>query len=171
MIPAFGAVVLLAFGSRLGEPKAGWLATTMMALAFVWAVVTFFALRSLPPEARFNVSDGFTWIQVGDFRVDFRFLADPLSTTMILFITGVAALIHLYSIGYMHGDPRFSRFFAYLNLFVASMLVLVLGSSFLRHVHGLGGRGALLVPADLVLVRAQLRSGRGQEGLRHQPHR
>ena len=140
-LPALGAVVLLLFGKRIGEPIAGWIATALVSLAFVWSVVTFLALRSLPPEARFNVSHGFTWIQSGTFKVDFRFLADPLSTTMILFVTGVAALIHLYSIGYMHGDPRFSRFFAYLNLFVASMLVLVLGSSFLLTFMGWEGVG------------------------------
>ena len=140
-IPAFGAVVLLLFGKRIGEPRAGWLATGLMALAFLASVVMFFALRSLPEEARHHVSDGFTWIQAGTFRVDFRFLADPLSSTMILFVTGVGALIHLYAIGYMHGDPRFSRFFAYLNLFAASMLVLVLGSSFLLTFLGWEGVG------------------------------
>ena len=66
---------------------------------------------------------------------------------MILFVTGVGTLIHLYSIGYMHGDPRFSRFFAYLNLFAASMLVLVLGSSFLVTFLGWEGVGPLLLPA------------------------
>src|SRR5262249_19532534 len=88
-----------------------------------------------------NISQGFTWIQVGTFRVDFRFLVDPLSSTMTLFVTGVGALIHLYAIGYMHGDERFSRFFAYLNLFAASMLVLVLGSSFLVTFMGWEGVG------------------------------
>ena len=73
----------------------------------------------------------------GDFKVDFGFLADPLSITMILFVTGIATLIHLYSIGYMHGDERFSRFFAYLNLFAASMLVLVLGGNFLMTFMGI----------------------------------
>jgi NADH-quinone oxidoreductase subunit L len=140
-IPAFGAVVLLLFGKRIGEPRAGWLATGLMALAFVASIVMFFALQSLPEAARTNVSDGFTWIQAGSFRVDFRFLADPLSSTMILFVTGVGSLIHLYAIGYMHGDPRFSRFFAYLNLFAASMLVLVLGSSFLLTFLGWEGVG------------------------------
>src|SRR6478672_11270358 len=130
-IPALGAVVLLLFGKRIGEPKAGWLATTLMALSFVASAIAFFALRSLSPDARANVSQGFTWIQAGTFRVDFRFLVDPLSSTMTLFVTGTATLIHLYAIGYMHGDERFSRFFAYLNLFVASMLILVLGLSFL----------------------------------------
>src|SRR5205823_6069067 len=88
-----------------------------------------------------NVSQGFTWIHVGGFVVDFRMLVDPLSVTMILFVTGVGALIHLYAIGYMHGDPRFSRFFAYLNLFAASMLVLVLGSNFLMTFMGWEGVG------------------------------
>jgi len=140
-VPAFGAAVLLLFGKRIGEPRAGWLATAMMVLAFVASVIMFFALRSLPALQRTNVSDGFTWIQAGGFRVDFRFLTDPLSSTMILFVTGVGSLIHLYAIGYMHGDPRFSRFFAYLNLFAASMLVLVLGSSFLLTFMGWEGVG------------------------------
>ena len=140
-LPALGAVILLLFGKRIGEPKAGWLATTMMVLAFLASVVVFFALRSLDPEQRANVSQGFTWIESGGFHVDFRFLVDPLSSTMTLFVTGIGALIHLYAIGYMHGDPRFSRFFAYMNLFAASMLVLVLGSNFLLTFLGWEGVG------------------------------
>jgi NADH-quinone oxidoreductase subunit L len=141
VLPAFGAVVLLLFGKRIGEPRAGWLASALMALAFIASVILFFALRSLPADQRSHVSDGFTWIKAGGFQVDFRMLADPLSSTMILFVTGVGALIHLYAIGYMHGDERFSRFFAYLNLFAASMLVLVLGSSFLVTFMGWEGVG------------------------------
>ena len=72
---------------------------------------------------------------------------------MCLFVTGIAALIHLYSIGYMHGDPRFSKFFVYLNLFVFSMLMLVLGDNLLAHLPRVGGRGHLLVPPHLVLAR------------------
>src|SRR6476646_9739519 len=140
-LPALGAVVLLVFGKRIGEPKAGWIATALMGLSFVASAIAFFALRSLHPEARANVSQGFTWIQAGTFRVDFRFLVDPLSSTMTLFVTGVGSLIHLYAIGYMHGDPRFSRFFAYMNLFAASMLVLVLGSNFLLTFMGWEGVG------------------------------
>jgi NADH-quinone oxidoreductase subunit L len=145
LIPAFpaaGAVALLLFGRRIGEPKAGWLATTMIALSFVASVVAFFALRSLSPEERTGiVTQGFTWMRVGGFDVQFRLLIDPLSSTMTLFVTGVGTLIHLYSIGYMHGDERFSRFFAYLNLFAASMLVLVMGSSFLLTFLGWEGVG------------------------------
>jgi NADH-quinone oxidoreductase subunit L len=83
----------------------------------------------------------FTWFKSGGFSVKLGFLVDPLSMTMILFVTGVGALIHLYSVGYMHGDARFSRFFAYLNLFAASMLILVLGSSFLVTFLGWEGVG------------------------------
>src|SRR5450755_1244085 len=83
--PAFGAVLLLLVGKRIGEPKAGWIGTALIGLSFVASVIAFFALRSLSPDARSNVSQGFTWIQSGGFRVDFRFLVDPLSSTMTLF--------------------------------------------------------------------------------------
>ena len=83
----------------------------------------FFAMLDLPAEARVNVAHA-VHLAAGRARsqVDMGFYADPLSITWILLVTGVGSLIHLYSIGYMHGDPRFSRFFAYLNLFAASML-------------------------------------------------
>jgi len=145
VLPAIGAVVLLLVGKRIGEPNAGWLATTLMGLSFVASVIAFFALHSLPADQRTdfarNISQGFTWIRVGGFQVEFRFYVDPLSSTMTLFITGVGTLIHLYSLGYMHGDPRYSRFFAYMNLFAASMLTLVLGSNFLLTFLGWEGVG------------------------------
>src|SRR4029453_3609946 len=84
----------------------------------------------------------FEWVPAGGLRVDIGFLADPLSITMVLFITGVSALIHLYPIGYMHGDAEFSRFFVYMNLFVFSMLMLVLGSNLLVTFLGWEGVGA-----------------------------
>jgi NADH-quinone oxidoreductase subunit L len=140
-LPAAGAVVLLLVGKRIGEPASGWLATGLMALSFVASVVAFGALFSLDASERSHVSELYTWIQTGGFDVDFGFLVDPLSVTMILFVTFTATLIHLYSIGYMHGDPRFSRFFAYMNLFAASMLVLVLGSNFLVTFLGWEGVG------------------------------
>jgi NADH-quinone oxidoreductase subunit L len=140
-LPLLGAVILLFFGKRIGEPKAGWLAASLLGLAFVWSVVTFAAMLSLPDEARTNTVNLFTWFPAGALRVDIGFLTDPLSVTWIMLVTGVGSLIHLYAIGYMHGDPRFSRFFAYLNLFAASMLILVLGSSFLVTFLGWEGVG------------------------------
>ena len=108
---------------------------------------------------------------VGGFDVDVGFLADPLSITMALFVTGIGTLIHLYSIGYMHGDAEFSKFFVYLNLFVFSMLMLVLGNNLL--VTFLGWEGVGTCSYFLIsfwFTQGRQRLGR-QEGLRHQPHR
>jgi NADH-quinone oxidoreductase subunit L len=145
LIPAFplaGAVLLLLLGKRLGEPLAGWLATFAMGGSFVAAVLVFIGLLDRESEARVAHQVLFTWVPVGDLSVDVGFLADPLAITMTLFITGVGALIHLYSIGYMHGDPGFHRFFLYLNLFAFSMLVLVLGDNMLLTFLGWEGVGA-----------------------------
>ena len=145
LIPAFpllGVVLLLAAGPKLGEPRSGWLATAMMAGSFGASVVVFAGLFSLGEEERSVSVKLFEWIPAGSFSVDVGFLADPLSITMCLFITGVATLIHLYSIGYMHGDPKFSKFFLYLNLFAFSMLMLVTGSNLLITFLGWEGVGA-----------------------------
>ncbi len=144
LIPAFplvGFLLILAFGRRLGEPKAGILATGMCALAFLASVGVFLDLLSKPAADRAHVAKVFTWLPVGSLHVDLAFLADPLSIAMCLFVTGVATLIHLYSIGYMHGDPKFSKFFLYLNLFVVAMTVLVLGENLLVTFLGWEGVG------------------------------
>jgi NADH-quinone oxidoreductase subunit L len=145
LVPAFplaGALLLLAFGRRLGEPIAGWLATLAVGGSFAAAVTTYIGLADLPEEEREQIFHLWTWLPVGDFSVDFGFLVDPLSVTMILFVTGVSLLIHLYSIGYMHGDDGFPRFFVYLNLFVVSMLLLVLGNNLVLTFLGWEGVGA-----------------------------
>jgi NADH-quinone oxidoreductase subunit L len=141
LLPIIGAAVLLLFGRRIGEPRAGWIGTATIALAFVWSVVTFFALHDLPADQRSHVKNIFTWLPSGGLQVKMGFLVDPLSVTFILFVTGVATLIHIFAIGYMKGDSRFPRFFAFTNLFVASMLILVLGSSFLVTFLGWEGVG------------------------------
>ena len=171
-LPLLGAAVLLLFGKRIGEPLAGWIATGLMGLAFVWSIVTFVAMmQPARRRARQRRDALYTWLPAGQLHVNMGFYTDPLSVTWILLVTGVGSLIHLYSIGYMHGDSRYSRFFAYLNLFAASMLVLVLGSSFLVTFLGWEGVGLSLVPPRVVLVRAQLRRGGREEGVRHQPRR
>jgi len=139
-LPLAGFVLLVCFGKRLGEPTAGWLATGMVVGAFVTACVAFVGLIGM--DERAYSQELFTWIPAGSFEVGMGFYLDPLSMTMVLFITGIAALIHLYSIGYMHGDPRFSKFFLYLNLFVFSMLMLVLGDNLLVTFLGWEGVGA-----------------------------
>jgi len=140
-LPLFGAVLLLLFGKRIGEPVAGWIACSMMLLAFAWSIVMFVAMRQLPEDASVQINNLWTWLPAGQLHVDMGFYADPLSITWILLVTGVGSLIHIYSLGYMHGDPRYSRFFSYLNLFAASMLVLVLGSNFLVTFLGWEGVG------------------------------
>jgi len=140
-LPALGAVVLLVFGKRIGEPVAGWIATALMGASFLVSVLSFLSLTDLPAAERMHVRTLFTWLQSGGLSVKLGLLVDPLSITMILFVTGVGTLIHLYSVGYMHGDPLFSRYFAYLNLFATSMLMLVLGSNFLVTFLGWEGVG------------------------------
>ena len=128
-LPLAGFLVLLVLGRKLGEPGAGWLATVACGGAFAATLVIFGALLGESEHNREHVYNLFDWLHVGGFHVSFGFLVDPLSVTMALFITGIGALIHLYSIGYMHGDERFSKFFVYMNLFVFSMLMLVLGEN------------------------------------------
>ena len=144
LIPAFpllGFLLLVVGGRKLGEPRAGWLATAVMAGSFVASVIVFFGLVAEHVEERQFSQVLFTWVPAGRFSVDVGFLVDPLSITMCLFITGVGTLIHLYSIGYMHGDEKFSKFFLYLNLFIFSMTLLVLGENLLVTFLGWEGVG------------------------------
>ena len=140
-LPLVGFLTILVFGRRLGDPKAGYLATAMIGAAFLVAVGVFADLLSKSGEERHHVVNLFSWVPVGSLRVDLAFLVDPLSITMCLFVTGIGALIHLYAVGYMHGDPRFSKFFLYLNLFALSMLLLVLGENLLVTFLGWEGVG------------------------------
>ncbi|MET0911040.1 MAG: NADH-quinone oxidoreductase subunit L, partial [Ilumatobacteraceae bacterium] len=140
-LPLAGFVLILLFGRRLGEPAVGWLATVMVAASFVVSVGVYIELLDMSAEERSHVEVLFSWLPVGSLQVDMAFLADPLSVVMCLFVTGIGALIHLYSIGYMHGDPKFAKFFLYMNLFVAAMLVLVLGENMLVTFLGWEGVG------------------------------
>ncbi len=140
--PLAGFLLLLVAGRRLGEPLAGWVATLASGGAFVATCIVFAGLVAEDHHHRHHVVTLFEWLPAGGFSVDVGFLADPLSITMALFVTGIGTLIHLYSIGYMHGDPGFSKFFLYLNLFVFSMLMLVLGDNLLITFLGWEGVGA-----------------------------
>ncbi len=145
LIPAFplvGFVLLLLLGRRLGEPGAGVVAAMAVLGAFVVTVGSFFDLLSMDEHHRSHVVTLFEWVPVSSLQVDMALLADPLSITMALFVTGIGFLIHLFAIGYMHGDPKFPKFFLYLNLFVLSMLMLVLGENLLVTFLGWEGVGA-----------------------------
>ncbi|EWC63488.1 NADH-ubiquinone oxidoreductase chain L [Actinokineospora spheciospongiae] len=141
VLPALGAAVLLIGGRRTNK----WghlLGSGMVIAAFAYAVVLFFDTTSLAAEDRLRDLHLFDWISVNQLSVDFGLRLDPLSITFVLLITGVGSLIHIYSIGYLnHELEDRRRFFAYLNLFIAAMLLLVLGNSFVTLYFGWEGVG------------------------------
>ena len=141
-LPLAGFLLILLFGRRLGEPKAGYLAAAACGSAFVVTALVWLDMLGKDAEERTKYLVMFKWIPVGSLNIDAAILADPLSITMALFITGIGTLIHLYAIGYMHGDPKFSKFFLYLNLFAFSMLMLVMGENLLVTFLGWEGVGA-----------------------------
>jgi NADH-quinone oxidoreductase subunit L len=141
LLPLAGFVVLVFAGRRLGDPLAGWVATGAVAAAFVVACFVLGGVLSQPDAHRVFVHNYFTWFQVSGLNLPVGILVDPLSITMCMFITGVSALIHLYSIGYMKDDPDYPKFFLYLNLFVFSMLLLVLANNLLLTFVGWEGVG------------------------------
>ncbi|MCA1708192.1 MAG: NADH-quinone oxidoreductase subunit L, partial [Actinobacteria bacterium] len=138
--PLVGALVLLFFGKRLGRAS-GALGSATVGLSFVLGCVLFAAILTTRAESRNSHVHLFDWISAGNFRVGFDLLLDQLSIVMVLVICGVGTLIHIYSIGYMQDDPRYPRFFAYLNLFVASMVLLVLASNLVLLYVGWEGVG------------------------------
>jgi NADH-quinone oxidoreductase subunit L len=142
LLPLVGFAVQLVAGRRLGDPLAGWVATGFVLASFVVTVGVYLDLLTIQHEAdRHFTQNLWSWIPVGGLQVHASLYVDPLSVTMMLFVTGISTLIHLYSIGYMKGDPDYSKFFLYLNLFVASMLILVLGSNMLVTFVGWEGVG------------------------------
>src|SRR4051794_10847566 len=139
-LPLLGAAVLLLGGRRTNA--AGHLVGTLTSwAAFVVAAILFFALRGQPADGRQIDQHLFSWVPAGSFHLDAGLLLDPLSLAFVLLVTFVGSLIHVYSIAYMEHDPDRRRFFAYLNLFVASMLLLVLADSYLLLYVGWEGVG------------------------------
>ncbi|UPK77106.1 NADH-quinone oxidoreductase subunit L [Nocardioidaceae bacterium SCSIO 66511] len=139
-LPLASAAVLLLVGRR-GDKWGHLLGTAAPLASFVIGVITFVELLGRNDSDRTVSQNLFTWIEVGGFNVDMEILYDPLSAVFVLLITGVGSLIHIYSIGYMEHDERRRRFFAYLNLFVAAMLTLVLASDYLVLFLGWEGVG------------------------------
>ena len=139
-LPLFGATFLLLMG-RKADKWGHLLATAMSAGSFALGVAHFFAMTNRAREERALTQTLFSWIKVGSFNVDAALLLDQLSICFVLLITGVGTLIHIYSISYMSHDENRRRFFAYLNLFIAAMLLLVLGNSYLNLYVGWEGVG------------------------------
>ncbi len=142
LIPALGAIINFCWGARLGEKLSATIGIVSAGLAFVVALLLLSYLSGSGYEAAVINAPLFNgWIRLPGVEIPWQMRVDTLSVTMMLVVTGVGSLIHLYSVGYMHGDERFSRFFAYLNMFLAFMLTLVTGNNLLMMFVGWEGVG------------------------------
>jgi NADH-quinone oxidoreductase subunit L len=144
-LPILGLLINILFGRRFGEKFSASIASGAVALAFFVAVLQFLALRMHPEGATVRIAE---WITIGQLAVPWSLKVDTLSATMMLMVTGVSTLIHIYAAGYMHedvrfqGDPgRYTRFFIFFNLFVAAMMVLVSADNYLMMFVGWEGVG------------------------------
>lgn len=140
-LPLLGAAANLLIGSRLSKFAVHTIAVGSITFSFILSIISYLHLLSLPPDQRQFIDTVYTWIGLGGFNVGLSFLVDPLSTVMILIVSGVSSVIHLYSVGYMHGDKRYSRYFGFLNLFAFFMLLLVLSNNILLMFVGWEGVG------------------------------
>lgn len=142
LFPLIGVVINGLFGRKLkNETLIGSIGSGMVGLSFLVAVGIFIEMLGMPAEERGSVVTLFTWIAAGSFKVSAAYQVDQLSIFMTLIVTGVGFLIHVYSIGYMHGDRSFWRFFTYLNLFIFAMLNLVLADNYVLMFLGWEGVG------------------------------
>ena len=137
LLPLIGFLINGLFGKFLPKSVTGWIAALAILGSFICSVTLFNGLNS---TSSLNI-DIFNWIAFSKINITFGFLIDPLTITMLLVVTGIGFLIHLYSIGYMHDDEGFTRFFTYLNLFIFFMLLLVMGNNYLVMFIGWEGVG------------------------------
>ena len=141
LFPAVGFALNLFFGRRLSKGTVGWIACGAIGLSFLVSLLVFVDLLNLPPANRSVEKILYTWILSGEFQANVGFLVDPLSMVMMMVVSGVSFVIHIYSHGYMHDDPDYPRYFTYLNLFVFFMLILVSANNFLLLFVGWEGVG------------------------------
>jgi len=143
LFPFLGFLVNAAMGRRLSKTVSGGLASLAMLASFVVSAITVWRLAGMPPDGRLIEQSLYTWIESDDLALDLAFRVDPLSAVMILIVSGIGFLIHAYSTAYMHDevDSEYARYFSYLNLFAAFMLVLVLGANFVVMFVGWEGVG------------------------------
>ena len=139
LLPLLGFVINGLGRNKLSKPLIGVIGSGVILVSFALSVALFFELGA-GTQKQFTV-DLFDWISAGNLHIPLSFLYDPLSSIMLLIITGVGFLIHIYSVGYMHDDAGFGKFFSYLNLFIFFMLILVLGSNYIVMFIGWEGVG------------------------------
>ena len=168
LCPLVGCIVIGAGFRRERGLIAGWIGTLAIFLSFAFAVGALISLLGHAEDSRELTSSLWNYAFTVGVDAKLEILVDPLSVLMALIVSGVSALIHLYSVAYLKSDRGYSRFFAYLNFFVFSMLLLVLAGNFLVLIVGLGVRRRRLVHADLVLVPPHDRHQRRAKGIRDQ---
>jgi len=141
-LPFLGFLINGLFGSKIRNEKLiGLIGSGVIGISFLIAAGAFLETLSLPVDERLNIITLFTWLNVAGLNINFAYQVDQLSLVMSLIVTGVGFIIHVYSIGYMHGDKSFWRFFAYMNLFIFAMMNLVLADNFLLLFLGWEGVG------------------------------
>ncbi len=141
-LPLLGFLINGLLGSKIKNEKViGIIGSSTVGLAFLIALGAFIEMLNLPVEQRQHVVNLFSWISAGGLHIEFAYLVDQLSLVMALIVTGVGFLIHVYSIGYMHGDKAYWKFFSYLNLFIFTMMNLVMGDNFVVLFLGWEGVG------------------------------
>jgi NADH-quinone oxidoreductase subunit L len=141
LVPLAGAAINGLAGKRFPKSAISLVGCGTAGISFLLSLISFFRLLEFAPDQRHLLKVYFTWIASGNFVAKAEFLLDPLSAVMILIVTGVGFIIHVYSIGYMHAEDGYYRFFSYLNLFLFSMLILVLAGNFLLMFVGWEGVG------------------------------
>ncbi len=141
LFPLVGFLINGIFGKRLGKGIVSFIGCGVIGFSFIVAATLWYDLLQLPAEHRVISQVLWDWISVGNVHVNLAFMIDPLSATMILIVTGISFLIHIYSTGYMHDEPSYWRYFAYLNMFVFFMCMLVLGGNYLVMFVGWEGVG------------------------------
>jgi NADH-quinone oxidoreductase subunit L len=141
LFPAIGFMINGLFGKSLGKRVVSWVGPSVIGLSFLTSILIFFELIGRPPTERLFEKVIFDWVVSGSFQTVIGYQIDPLSILMALVVSGVSFFIHIYSVGYMHDDPGFTRYFTYLNLFVFMMLNLILANNFLLMFVGWEGVG------------------------------
>ena len=167
LLPLAGFIINGLGRNTLSKGLIGFIGSLMVLISFGISVGLFFQIKSSGTPINVQLFD---WFGAGSFKIQFAFLIDQLSSIMLLIITGVGFLIHLYSTGYMKDDAGFGKFFAYLNLFIFFMLLLVMGSKLPGDVYRLGRCRIMLILVDRVLVHQPKLCRRCKKGFHHEPY-
>ena len=166
LAPLVGSLIAGLAGKAVGRMNSHSVTILGVAISFVLSAMVFLQVMH---GASFNGTI-YEWMNVGSLKMEVGFLVDSLTAMMMVIVTFVSLMVHIYTIGYMAEDDGYERFFSYISLFTFSMLMLVMGDNLLSSSR-LGRRGSLLVPADRLLLRATRGTRCRQEGVHRQPRR